>query len=389
MIIFLYIIWDIIFPFLLALGIISAILLMNQIYQLLPYLLGADLNISELFQIVVYSLPPILMIAAPISLVVGVYAGISRISTDYELVVMRASGISLSYLYKPVLFVSVLVSAMVMIQTFYLSPICILKMEELKFNILKKQTKLDLVVQKINNFFGQKLIYIFEEEGDQFRGVFISDWDLTESSVIIEAKRGRIFQDNMRQKVIFKLFEGKIHMPQNDDLYRIIEFQQMDYNLPLPGSKKADLQGRQDNKDSNRKEKMDTELTVNELLYRIESSTTDSSDYFEYVDEFHGRIVIVLSCLCFAFFALPISIQNPRNPKILSILFLFASFVVYYYIFVQTRFLLAQGKTQPFMIYTPLILSIVVGFYNYTKTNYNYESLKQIVLSRFTMGIRK
>lgn len=160
-----------------TLGIIVSILLMDQIYQFIPLLQATHLEIPILGQMIAYSLPAILMVATPISFLISVFIGINRISTDYELIVMRASGISLSYLFKPVIFLSSLIMGFVLIQTFYLSPLGVTKLEKLKFDILKSQARVNLAVQRINNFLGQKLIYIFEKEGDLLKGIFIADWN--------------------------------------------------------------------------------------------------------------------------------------------------------------------------------------------------------------------
>ncbi len=141
MILFWYIIKEIIFPFLLSTCIISSILLMDRVYQFIPFLQTSGIELKSVFQMILFSLPPILMIATPISVMIGAYAGVNRISSDYELVVMRTSGISLSFLYLPVLFITLIIALAVLLQSFFLAPIGIKRLEELKFNILKKQNQ--------------------------------------------------------------------------------------------------------------------------------------------------------------------------------------------------------------------------------------------------------
>ena len=133
MLLFFYIVKEMLFPFFLTASIITSILLMDQIFRFIPFLQASGLELKSVYLMVIYSLPPILMITIPVSLLIGIYIGVARISSDYELVVIRAAGVSLSYLFKPVIFISVIVSMLVMLLTFYLSPYGISKLELLKF----------------------------------------------------------------------------------------------------------------------------------------------------------------------------------------------------------------------------------------------------------------
>ncbi|MFH2130779.1 MAG: LptF/LptG family permease, partial [bacterium] len=301
MLLFFYIVKELFFPFFLATGVISSIMLMDQIFQFIPFLQASGLEFKSVVQMILYSLFPILLIACPVSVLIGVYAGINRISSDSELVVIRSSGVSISYIFKPVLFMAVLVAGLVMILAFYVSPFGMSRLEELKFNILKKHTKIQLSVNRVNDFFGKKLIYIFEKKGDLMHGIFIADKTLAEHHTLIEADKGRIYFDDQSQKILFRLMDGKIHNYLGDEGYRITTYDQLDYDLNPPKRDRSDLPSRfRKNKGDTRKYKTDAELTVNELLEKIESTPPSNQLHFDYLDELHARIVTVLSCLCFS-----------------------------------------------------------------------------------------
>jgi len=267
----------------------------------------------------------------------------------------------------------------VLLQTFYFSPIGVTKLEELKFKILKKQTRINLSVQRINNFLGQKLIYIFEKENDLLKGVFIADWNDPENNAIIEAKQGKIFLNDANQKIYFQLADGKIHFQPSDMDYRIVEFEQMIYHLN-PETLDSTESPRLSKSSANQtKEKKDTELTLGELLKMIRGSEPGSTELLEYIEELHGRIVTILSCICLAIFALPIAIQDPRSPKSGSILYIFIGLIIYFYLFAQARSLLVQGRVPVIALYTPLIIAVGVGLFNFYKINHNIDSFLQII----------
>lgn len=390
MLLFVYIVKELVFPFLLATGVISSIMLMDQIFQFIPFLQASGLEVKSVVQMILYSISPILLIACPVSVLIGVYVGINRISSDYELVVMRASGISISYIFKPVLFVSVIIALFVMSLAFYISPSGMSRLEELKFNILKKHTKVQLSVNRINDFFGKKLIYIFEKEGDLMHGIFIADKNLPEHYSVIEADRGKIYFDDKSQKILFRLLDGNIHNDLEEDGYRIIKYDQLDYDLAPPKRDRSNLPRRfRKNEGDTRVYKTDAELTVDELLHKIKTTPRSNPVHFDYVDELHARIVTALSCICFAVFALPMGIFDPRSPKAGNIIYILAVIIVYFLIFAQARSMLLQGEVPPITLYLPLFLALGLGMYNYYKVNHNFSSLLEAVRVRFGQNGRK
>ncbi len=379
MLLFFYVVMEMVFPFLLSTGVITTILMMNQIFEFIPFLQSTGVELDAIFQMILFSLPPVLMISVPISLMIGIYAGISRLSADSELIVMRASGVSLAFFFKPALFMASIVAMFVLLQTFFLGPLGVSNLEALKYNILKKQTRINLSVQQINNFFGQKLIYIFDKEGELFKGIFISDWNATDQSGIIEAKSGRIYLDDKKHKIVFQLYDGKIHNRLGDEGYRIISFEKLDYDLTPPKAENQKVPSRF-NKENPSRSRMDTELTIDELYREISSLPSDSKDYFEYVDEFHARIVTVLSCLCFAIFALPMGIYNPRSPKAGNIVYMVLVLITYFFIYARLRAMVTGGDISAIALYLALLFVILNGLIKYYKINQNIDSLLQFAL---------
>jgi lipopolysaccharide export system permease protein len=380
MILFFYIVKELLFPFFLATGIISTIMLMDQIFQFIPFLQASGLEMKSVAQMILYSLFPILLVACPVSMLIGVYAGINRVSSDSELVVMRSSGVSIAYIFKPVLFVALLVAGMVLILAFYVSPFGMSKLEELKFNILKKHAKIQLSVNRVNDFFGKKLIYIFDKEGDLLRGIFIADKTLPEHPTIIEADRGRIYFDDQTQKILFRLINGKVHTYLGDDGYRIVTYDQLDYDLVPPKENRSNLPNRfKKNKGNTRKYKTDTELTVDELLDRIDKTPPTDPLHYDYLDELHARIVTILSCICFAVFALPMGIFDPRSPKTGNIIYMIVVLMIYFLIYAQARSMLLMGEAPPVVLYLPLVFALSLGFFSYFKVNHNFNSILEFI----------
>ena len=380
MLLFKYFVKEFIFPLILSVGVISSILLMDQIYKFIPFLQTSGLETKVIFQMILYSLPMILMVATPIGVMIAVYAGVYRISSDYEIISMRAAGISLSFLLKPVLSLSIVVTFFVMIQTFYLSPIGVRNLDQLKFNILKKQTHINLESGKINNFFGQNLIYVKEKEGRFLKHVFISNWNLSNSDFYIEANEGTIDINEETRTIKINLKSGRIHSSKNSDEYQTIDFKNFLYDLVPPQKDMRSFPQRFRNL-SGKLGQTSVVLTVHELLEEINiaSQSKNKKSYYGLTEEFHSRIVNFLSCIAFGLFALPIGLFNPRNPKTGRFIYMISMVIIYFVIFSQLKVLLSDGKIHPVFLYSPLLLALIFGGFSYLKINYDINSLSEFL----------
>ena len=63
-------------------------------------------------KILLLNLPHIVVITVPMGLLFGILLAIGRLSADSELTAMRAAGVSLTYLYRPILALSLLLTAL-------------------------------------------------------------------------------------------------------------------------------------------------------------------------------------------------------------------------------------------------------------------------------------
>ena len=362
----------------LAVGIIASILLMDQVYRFIPFLQSSGMEVKSVFLMILFSLPTTLMIAIPFGIMIAVYAGIYRVSSDSELIAMRAAGISLKLLFAPVLLLSTLAAAFVLALNFWLSPMGVYNLDMLKFTILKKQTRINLREGQINNIFGQKLIYIEKMEENRLSTVFIADWELKKQGVTyIEAEFGSLRFDAQEKIIYLLLHRGKIHTSENERDYSIVTFKNLDYAVSPPPERFAKYPRRFRSKSGKLRHKLeltDFALTVGDLRRKMREEDPDSDYYYELLDEYHSRIVMSLSCIVFALFALPMGMFNPRNPKTGRFLYMLGMVIAYYSLFSRFRWLVSEGDTHAAILYSPLLLAVLTGLVSYIKINYDLTS---------------
>ena len=383
-IIFSYFLEELLFPIFLSLIVIVSILMMQQLYQIIPFLQVTGLKFNYLFLMIFYSLLPTFAMAVPISVLVGVYYGIHRLSMDHEVVAIRAAGVSLFFLFRPVLFISLLSAVVLALMTNFISPWGVVELNKLQYNLIKSHTRVNLTVGKVNNFFNQRMIYLDGQKGDLFHGILIASWDSKKDDTIIEAESGKIFFDEENRKITFLLYNGKIHTP-TEKGYRIAEYQQLDYVLPPPTSDKKSLPKRFRELE-NKTTKIDYEMFFFELVQAIKSETEPKAKR-EYVDELHSRLVTILCPFAFAIFALPLGLTDPRNPKSTSFITMLFFMIFYFGLYSQARSMFTQGQSTVVALYLPLLFTLTIGVAFFAKINYDLQTFRD--LFKFLKGSKR
>src|SRR6476661_9330974 len=101
-----YIITEILGPLGLGFLVYTFILLIRFLFQSAEMIIRRGLPVSIVGRLLLMTLPNIIVLTLPMSLLFGTLIAVGRLSSDSELIAMRASGLSLLSLYRPILLLS-------------------------------------------------------------------------------------------------------------------------------------------------------------------------------------------------------------------------------------------------------------------------------------------
>ncbi len=104
-----YIIREHIGPFILSLAVLTLLFLLNELLQILDYVIGKGLEVTIVLELLLYNLAWMLALTVPMAVLVSVMVAFGRLAVDGEINALRASGIGLLRLIFPILVLSVLV----------------------------------------------------------------------------------------------------------------------------------------------------------------------------------------------------------------------------------------------------------------------------------------
>src|SRR5262245_12875483 len=117
-----YIFREILVPALIALVALTFIVLSRQGGVLLDIIVRQSPTGAEIWAIIAAFLPAVLTVTLPMAVLMGILTGFSRLSSDSEAVAMRASGISMRRILRPVLLFATLAWAATMALTLWITP---------------------------------------------------------------------------------------------------------------------------------------------------------------------------------------------------------------------------------------------------------------------------
>lgn len=307
----LYITREVLVPTLLALLIFTFLLLMGRIPRLTELVINKGVPLPDILQLFGYLLPSFFSITVPLSFLLGILLAFGRLSADSEFVALKASGISLYALLKPVLLLAILftlgnlylnTSAIPQSKTAFRSKV---------FNIASNRASIGIQPGVFNDEFDGIVLYAARmgEQGGLMQGVFISDEREGNVPSTILAEQGRFISNPENYTLTLRLEKGNIHRQPTVDkgeeaTYQTIAFSNYDINLDM---------GRhlQQEQDRNRSK---GELSTVELKGAIARASTPAQRY-RLEGEQYKRIVTSFAPLVFALVGVPLGLQSNRSGR--------------------------------------------------------------------------
>jgi lipopolysaccharide export system permease protein len=143
------------------------------------------------------AIPYLVLVIAPISLVIAVAYVLNKLSTDSEIIVMNAAGMRPWRLFRPFLYVTMLVSALVFVTSAYIAPDGLRRLKswqrEITADVLSNVLQTGKFVQIERNL----ILRVRERQpGGLLVGIFIDDRRDPKERITIIAERGTVLKND-------------------------------------------------------------------------------------------------------------------------------------------------------------------------------------------------
>lgn len=335
-------------PFLLSISILTVTALLTKIVKLIELLVTRGAGITFAVWFVLSIIASFFVYILPISFLIGVLVAFTRLSSDSEITAMKASGLSLFGIARPVLFFAVIAYAVSLAFTLYVFPWGNLKAKTLFLDTTKTRLVSNIKEKVFYDAFKGAVLYVNHMTDDgEMQGIYISEegtekrQGIGNGPMVFFARKGVFMPSNDDSTLFLKLFDGAIHSRPHDaaakdSAYHIARFSTYIIELKLPDIGAASMLA-----------KGEKELYINELLDRIKSMRSKGQDTLKFVLELHRRFALPASVFVFAFLGIPLGIQKVRVQRFTGFNIAIAIVLIYYILTMIFETLGKNGMLPP------------------------------------------
>jgi len=369
-----YIIREILSPTLLCLLIFTMVLLMGRLMKLVDLVVNRGVSISDILVLFGTMLPAFLNITLPLSFLMGIMIGLSRMSADCETIAMKAAGIGLAQMARPVLALAIIFSMLTAVAGLWLKPWGYQAFREQVFAITMQRATIGFQPQVFMKQFDNMVLYAndLDARTGQMNGLFIVE-KKPDATMLIFAEQGDIVADEEQESITVRLQDGTIHRQQADDdsAYQLINFRSYDVqpDLASNGEQAAEKTGRR---------KRPKEMSTGQLWQQLSNGQSDSNQrkLGAVQAEMHTRLVSPMAPLIFALFGLPFSMQTHRSGRSGGFVIGLVIYLCYYLqLSLAQTFTADAGLTPWLAFWLPHLLLCLSGLYCLYRSAHEHPSI--------------
>ena len=206
-----YIVSSFLGTFLFTFFIVLFVLLMQWIWLYVDDLVGKGLELKILAELFFYMSITFIPMALPLALLLASLMCFGNFGEHYELVAMKASGISMWRVMRPLVIFSLMLSGLAFIISNDLIPVATLKARTLLFDVQRKKLAFNIKEGVFYKDIDNYVIYV-EKKGDDGSSIYgVKIYDHTDrmgNTKIISADSGMMSLSPNQKNIIFTLYDG-------------------------------------------------------------------------------------------------------------------------------------------------------------------------------------
>jgi len=378
-----YLLMEILGPLGLGFLVYTFILLFQKLFQSAEMIIRRGVDASTVGELLLLSLPYIVVLTIPMSLLFGILTAIGRLSSDSELVALRAGGVSLMQLYRPIALISLVLTLLSSALMIFVQPWGNSRLEQLGHEILRQSVAKIIQPRYFHDEWKDKTLYVFEQapNDDRWHGVFLASTESVSVSKVTTAEWGELTVDESGEKLSLHLTNAYSYTVNLNDATRTQVQKSGDLVVVLDDA----FTSRQNNANRNASKGVRA-MQLAELLRVARDPRQDSQWRNLAKVEIHKKFSIPAACLVFGLFALPLGFSNRRGSKASGFALSIGVIMVYWLMINNFEEAARVGRLAPwFAMWLPNFALILPGLFILGRRNRD----KSLMISRFDRWIRE
>ena len=281
------------------------ILLIVRILKLVELVVNRGVPLRQIITLFSYIMPAFLEVTVPMALLLAILVAFGRLSSDSEITALRAAGISLYRMLRPVAVFAVAIAVLTLGLSLYARPWGNTQLRTGLYDIVRTRAVAGIKPKIFNDEFNGLVIYVdhIQPATDALKGILISDTRDSSMHNTVYAETGHLFSNEGHRTLTLRLENGGIYSTGSSHDYQDTRFATYDITLDVDTAL-AQLRNR--DKDA-------SEMTLPELRAAIASKTVAGDPTFVERVEVQRKFSIPFACLVFAALGVPLGIQPSRS----------------------------------------------------------------------------
>lgn len=352
-----YALREVLAPTLVAFAIYTGFMLIRGLVQFSDLLLQSSNPLWDTGRVLAFTTPHVVVLTLPIAFLLGILVGVGRLSQDSELVALRAAGVDLFTLYRPIALLAIAFT----LTTGYVMTAVVPRTNRILYG-MKLELSTFAIAQRIQpgvfspEFSGRR-IYVERASSDRrtLEGLILADnSNPAEGERLTLARRGALELEEKEGRLWLRLEDAVTHHTAADARgYDRASYRTQRVLLDDTNPRERFAKTRPD--------KQLREMTLEELLQRARTTRDDELARLSWV-EVHKKFSFPAACLVFGLIGLPLGVVNRRGGRAAGFTVSTAIVLGYYVLYASGEARAVEGSLSPvFAMWFPNILLLALG----------------------------
>jgi lipopolysaccharide export system permease protein len=353
-----YIFREIVIPMGLGVFTLCFILLMGNLLKLTELVINKGVPFKEIALLFVYIFPSFMDITLAMAFLLGLLVGFGRLSGDSEIIAMKASGVSIGTMFKPVLVLAFIITLGIGWVLFYAKPVSRVSFKEQVFSIVNNRLTTGLQPMVFQHDFEGVVIYAenIDAHSGRLENIFLHDHRDPSTTASIFASHGNIFSNPQNLAFSISLKNGTIlnqPLRGKGSSFQTLSFDTYDINLSFEDKGAA----------SRRSKLKPKTLTMAKINKSLANKPTETNRHLLKI-EWHKRLALCFAPFLFALVGVPLGIHSPRSGKIGGFAVALLIFLTYFVLSSLAESICKDGNLKVYgLIWLPNALFLLAGSY--------------------------
>ncbi len=375
-----YLAAEIIGPLALGFLVYTFMLLLRVLFRSANLIIGSGVAVETIGRLLLLSLPNIVVLTIPMSFLFAILIAVGRLSSDSELIAIRASGISLFSLYRPILMLSALLTGVNIYLMLDVLPHGNHALQQLRLDIMTQGLSEEIQPRMPHTGWQDKMLYVFESPPGErrWKGVLLAEAIPSGETQVEVAEWGVARAAADGSEILLSLTNAFMHRVDLDhpETYDVIHHQEIDLTLATQRPNQA----------ASSVKKSLRELTLRELLLIIDDSETERLVRNLAEVEVHKKFSFPAACLVFGLLGLPLGFTNARGGRSSGFAISIIVIMAYYIVLNWGEDFAKEGSVPAWLaVWLPNVVFVALGLFLLLRRNRD----QSLMLSRVDQWIRE